>query len=418
MEPQTTLLTTGSREKRKLPMLLMLVMWSLGIIEWSQPSDDEGSFHRPFIGNSKWRRRLVFTFTMLSFLVRGLITVLGATCYVICYFGKANHILGFISTLLCYWPPIIYAPVLCLIAIFRNMSRTHHDDDRSITCMKVLSESGFTRQISHFRASRITPLPKVGVFIIFHGLAFILSFLIFLHYEKKPCRTWLSLIWVAAEIISIFFFATFSYFVYLQRVILEEEGKQMIIFISKSKGELDICITKIQQFFCNYIQLRRLLLPWLCMILFSLTFGLTAFMMWTYKKSNPSNNTHMVTTPVTTTAANPTFVDDFGIIDKLCPYSCDNSDQLGQGAIFWGKVVMSFVLTFVVIQGLDLKYVWDNFTLKLDLMFSAKELKFWECLTNYVKELHPNVAFDTLFGFVIPVLAIAIGVLGEGNNIL
>lgn len=265
----------------------------------------------------------------------------------------------------------------------------------------------------------MTPLPKIWVFLSFHGFAFAVSCLIAILYivMYKSCLSWVSYVWMSAEIIALFYFALFSYFLYLQRIILEEEGKHTLSFITSKEGNIEVCMEPLKKFFCNYMQLRNVLLPWLCLVMFSSTFGLTAFFTWTYENNmeTQKNSLHSNTTVAPT---EQTFY-----LGKLCTYSCNESHILAEStthlvysSVLLGKLIMPAVLTFLVIEGLDVKHVWDRFSMKLHLMFNTHNLEFWKCITEYSEKLHPNVTFDTLVGFVIPVLGLASGLL-EGHHL-
>ncbi|KAJ8025737.1 hypothetical protein HOLleu_33378 [Holothuria leucospilota] len=370
-------------------------------------------------GLSKWRRRLVFVLSIGFLLLCVLVAFTGILWYLFCYFGKKDHTIRFLSAGLCYWPAMMSVPFFGLTAFARNNFTKRSDVQTDIAWPKVFNESVFARQLTYLKTSKMTPLPKIWVFLFFHGFAFSVSCLIAILYVVmyKSCQSWISYVWMSAEIIALFYFALFSYFLYLQRIILEEEGRHTLSFIISKEGNIEVCIAPVKKFFCNYMQLRKVLLPWLCVVMFSSTFGLTAFLTWTYEnnmeslKSSSNNNTEI-------TPTDPPFY-----LGKLCTYSCNESQILAEhtthlvySSVLLGKLIMPAVLAFLVIEGLDVKHVWDRFSLKLLLMLNTDNLEFWKCITEYSEKLHPNVTFDTLVGFVIPVLGLASGLL-EGHHL-
>ncbi|KAJ8025734.1 hypothetical protein HOLleu_33371 [Holothuria leucospilota] len=420
MESETRPLVPREEDNRKqIPLLLMMVMWSLGIVEWSVPLDEEeGSARRSFIGNSKWRRRFVFMLSISYQIGIVFVSFAGALWYLVCYFGKTDHLIRFLSVVLCYWPTVMSLPMFCLAAFARNNRKRHDDGLTSIAWTNVFNESSFVRQFSYLNVSKMKPLPKIGVVIFFYGFASSIScFIVLLYVDMyKSCESWISYIWMVGEVIALFYFATFSYFLYLKRIILEEEGRRTLSFVKSNKGNLEICIVSVKSFFCNYMQLRNMLLPWLCIVMFSSTFGLTVFLTWAYKDKTSASN---IIVQVNTTTQIPDS-NMAAYIGRFCDYACDGYDILMRentyivySVILVGKFFMPAAVTFFVVRGLDVKHVWDRLNVKLHLMFSTHNLEFWKRLTKYVEKLHPDVTFSAFAGLVIPVLGLATGLLGS-----
>ncbi|KAJ8020882.1 hypothetical protein HOLleu_40592 [Holothuria leucospilota] len=415
----TAPLTDNERvnSKRKVPFLLLVVMWSLGVIDWSPPKN-RGShdiFPRPLIGNLKLRRRPFFVFSAAFIFTMTFTSYFGAATYFMCFVGLKQHFLRFVIVIVCYWPSFISGTVFTLHALIKNNCRKSRRETKKTSWITLFQESTFLERLSYLENYKMFPVPKPFVFVFFHFCELLFSFVIVIIYIEvyNKCLTWLSYIWIAAQLIVLTHFANFCYFLYLQRIILEDEYEQTETFIEANRGNLEECTEAVTKFFCNYYQLRKLFLLWLSIIFFSITFGIAAYITWSYKKQDVAGFTVLST--------------QFPLhpqgMKKACPYSCDDPKYLENQShrliftiLALGKLFTPAILSFNVTKGLDIKYMWNRLILRLHLMSKTGESDFWNPLIKYTEELHPKTTMDTKLRFIIPVLGLAFGFLGGWKN--
>lgn len=75
------------------------------------------------------------------------------------------------------------------------------------------------------------------------------------------------------------------------------------------------------------------------------------------------------------------------------------------------------VVTFAlfVVGGIDLKYKWDRFKLKINMTYTSGDAAFWKHLQKFVRHLHPDTLNDTIGVYIIPLFGIALGVISNGH---
>lgn len=401
------------------PLFSLLLL--LGVIEWSSPKDvpnnDEKERERvSLVGQSNVKRKLIFLISLSVQLFMTISSALSAMFYLYCYFGKMDHFLRFVA-FLCYWPSLISAQLICIVALLkRRFNRASREDE--ITWVTVFSESSCASQFPSLPPSRVLRLPKIGVFVcLFIPFpVFIVTARMAMFFNlNDDCRNWLQCAWTAFESIHVCFFAAVCYFLYLKRVILEESCKKTADYIKKHAGEMDLCLNKVRRLFKDYIQLRRLLLPWLTFVLFNATFGITVVVTWNYHLIFPNGNQTTAMLTIETAEGkgdNP---------HSICPYSCDQISFLEDKHyvyIIYNMLVacrhlMTAVLSFFVVGGMDLKYIWDRFRIKIYYKFTAKNFLFWKSLKKFVDSLHPQTTVANLLSFFIPMVGFATALLSK-----
>ncbi|KAJ8020583.1 hypothetical protein HOLleu_40215 [Holothuria leucospilota] len=108
---EVTLLINNSREKfrTRVPIFLMVVMWSLGIIDWSPPRCDGNQYYLycPIIGRSRLHRKITFIVTVGWVITAALTAYSGALTYFICFYGLKEHFLRFVIVVVCYEPSLM-----------------------------------------------------------------------------------------------------------------------------------------------------------------------------------------------------------------------------------------------------------------------------------------------------------------------
>ncbi|KAJ8020582.1 hypothetical protein HOLleu_40212 [Holothuria leucospilota] len=411
---EVTLLINNSREKFKtrVPILLMIVLWSLGIIDWSPPTCESLYLYCPIIGRSRLHRKITFVVSIGWLFTMALTAYFGALTYFICFFGLKEHFLRFVIVVVCYYPSLMSGTMFYIPAFFSNRCKKSEIDEFNMSWVNLFKESAFLQRINYIKKFNMFILPRLAVYVFFNICSLAVSFVILILYIEvyNDCLTWVSYIWTASEFIGLIYLAQFCYFLYLQRVSLEEEFKESECFIKANAGKLENCTQKVKNLFCNYFQLRKLFLLWLSIIFFSITFGIAAYATWSYKKPEIRTNSTVLPTQYPLHPKG---------IKKYCPYSCDDPKYfenqhhlLIYNVLAFAKLLIPAVLSFSVMRGLDIKYMWNRFILRLRLMSTTDHLDFWNTFIRYTKDLHPENQLDTKLRFIIPVLGLAFGFLG------
>lgn len=78
---------------------------------------------------------------------------------------------------------------------------------------------------------------------------------------------------------------------------------------------------------------------------------------------------------------------------------------------------MIVVLSYYSANGTDIKYLWNDFMMKLQFMHSCRERLFWKDFLPAVQQLHPQTTADVAFGVIVPLIGFASGFLsGKQDN--
>lgn len=272
-------------------------MWYLGLIEWCNPVtnyDEVCQDRLTIINRPTWQRRALFLTSMTFLLIMTLGSLFTATWYCVCYYGSLDHLLRFASFTLFYWPILMSSQVVCITAALKNYLKQPGNEIK-YTYANVFNEQWFARK--WYNRSKCfgkkAPLYELGAFALFYLLAGVNSYFELKYFLSLDidCRPWPKYVSLVFHIGGLFFFSTFCYFLFLQRSILGEESQHTAWYVREHCPNLEACIQKVGQLFSEYYQLRQLLLPWLNFILFSTTFGLTAFFTWKYQEATSRNAT-------------------------------------------------------------------------------------------------------------------------------
>lgn len=331
-----------------------------------------------------------------------------AVLYLICFFGRSDHFLRFLS-FLSYWISMLTPQLVCTVACLMNFKKSACATHRvHIRWFRVFDGASFLEGLRCQNDYTV----KFGMLLVFLALALpaAVAKAVYFNEMEKSCRDWIEFTWLFCDILNVTFFALFCYFLYLRRISLEEKAISASEYINRNVGRLNNCIQESRELFREYQQLRTFILPWLNMAIFSSSFGLTVFVTWNYEDvADKSWN-------ATTTAS--TFIDQFGL-QSICTYTCDQESYMKQSRVFvpfnvlmFCRYMMIAASALIVVKGLDVMYVWERFKTRLFFSYSAEDRKFWKILMNFVKKLHPNTTADIIFSFLIPLLGLASGMLG------
>lgn len=191
---------------------------------------------------------------------------------------------------------------------------------------------------------------KLIIFLVIAMIPFLARLALFIVLEVEGCNGPYDLAWTLNDMLNIYFYTLFCYFLYLQRVALEKEGHECFGYVQTNIGNLEKCRKKVREFFQNYKRLRHLLLPWIWVILFCSSCGMTAVFTWNYNSVNQST----VTTP-----------EPLPLKTKICSITCDKISFLiaeeEARIILNATILLRNIITagfaLSVLNGIDLKHV-------------------------------------------------------------
>ncbi|KAJ8020877.1 hypothetical protein HOLleu_40585 [Holothuria leucospilota] len=391
---------------RRVPPHLIIVMWCLGVFKSSQPFDygyQDNWKLSPVRGTEISKRRpnrvLTLSSTAVPFTLMTCSLSL-AVLYLFCYFGRLDHYLRFVSFFICYWLTMVITQVIFTTASLKNLcknSSSAYTDD--IRWHNALNGTAFLRNLSVQINSHRGPWPNLftfGFFIVFASFVALINIYFFTLLEEK-CRNWTGYIWLVCDTLNLMFYGMSCYFLYLQRTSLQAIGKKVAVCVGENIVNFDYCTNQIKKFFREYLQLRKIILPWLRIIIFTSSFGLTVFFTWNYEE-----NKYLSPSVLNDNQLNATFI---------CSYACDKASFLKERNVllFYNVLVISrnlmiAILALTAVGGFDIAYIWERFNMRLHFLTTASEGEQWKRLINFVKKLHPSTHAAVIFSFVIPLL--------------
>ncbi|KAJ8035890.1 hypothetical protein HOLleu_19703 [Holothuria leucospilota] len=385
---------------------MKVLSWTLALKEWS-PSTAEGCQLHPShsirAGRSSRRRTRALFLTSLIFLI---LLTLGsfhtAVWYTLCF--NDNHLSSF---LLFYWPVVMSAQIVCATAAIKKCFYGLPPATK-ISWMNIFSESHFFIKLYHLNFGR---LPGLAVFVFCYVFALFNSLLEICYFSRldSSCHTWPRCICLISHILNLFFYSSFCYFLYLHRVILKRERKRTLSYVSEHIRDLKACMESVRGFYRNYYQLRKLLLPWINVVLFSTAYGVAVFFA-------PSDE--QVDSTVIQNVTREISSHWLTYLNYTCNISCEienNEMDNSKFAFFFdckvlSEKIMLVALALIAVGGMDIKYEWECFKMKLNLMYPADEFRGLQPLLKFLTEVHPNTARETITTFLIPFLGIACGI--------
>ncbi|XP_071854798.1 uncharacterized protein [Apostichopus japonicus] len=412
MEEALPILTVQGRDPRKVTVtsLMVLVMWAFGVIRWDTPRPR--SLKLPFIGQSRWVRKVFCSLSAICNLVLTITHVLAAVLHLVCNTKYIHHSLRFVAIVLCYWPCLIAPRIVGTIASLSKLTNLPKDG-RNVTWLHVFDEIQFTRKLE-LLSTRRGAIPKFKVLFLFQSMSLIHTVVRILYFDsfQKLCNSWLSIGWLFLDALGMNYALLMGYYIYLQTVALHELRKITISFIKENIGKVDPCLEVVKNFFQDYLELRRLLLPMCSFIMFGTTFGTTVLITLNFattenQSSSDFNNTmsNESITPCNVVGVCSRYCTEVGCInDKITLYFTD--------AISFYRVLIGVVVVFAVTSFRDIRSVWNHFRLDLNLMHTHERKEFWIQLETYVDRLIPSHGSDMMTTMIFPLIGLASALLG------
>ncbi|PIK56843.1 hypothetical protein BSL78_06246 [Apostichopus japonicus] len=394
-------------------------MWILGIIDWSNPLYhtrdhyfSEITTTRERCTTSACRRRILSVTSMLAHVVLTVGSLFVLAWSIDCFYMSQTHVMFTVSFLLFYWPVVMSGPVICIVAtIKRHFKRNEWLRRRGvITWCRVFDESNFRGKLHTLNYGINSLTPRLCVLVLFYSLALITGVMEAAWYVSHPeeCKTMPLLFCLVLHIINMFFYSTLCHFLYLQRKLLENECNNTVEYIEHHLADFRKCVTKTKEFFGEYLQLRTIMFPWLNAVVFSNSFGMTFFYSWRYRSIdiNPSG-------PPAFGGSYLGSRGDNHFCNRACAEDFLANAQLSK---YFTVLVMSekFIMFFfavIVVGGLDLKYQWNRFKMKMYFV-TNEEVDSWKRLSDLVERLHPDISSDVIASYIIPLLGLVAGVVG------
>ncbi|XP_071825993.1 uncharacterized protein [Apostichopus japonicus] len=406
-------------------ILWTVLMWILGMIDWSPTSSDDRNDEGQTIHiesrieqfHATKTRRILCTTSLLFhvIIILGSISIIAGRTF--CYFENHVHLMVTTSYLL-YWPLTMSTSVICLAgAVKRNFKRYEWFQTTGvITWCRVLDESTFSNKI-HVLQYRIQSLtPRVCAFIFFLSLATTTSIIEINGYSRyrEECHTISLLISLILHVTNMFLYSTFCFMMFIQRKLLEIELNSAIEFIHNNFRDGQRAMNKVKSFFRQYMQLRQLMFPWLNIIVFTNAFSMTLFVTWKLQVSLTNPSASIVT-------SQPAISASVGfrshVHNVFCNQTCMRDSDISDywSSYFMFQVIcektMMIVIAIIAVGGLDLKYQWDRFKMKMYLAINVED-EAWKRISDLVERMHPDIASDIIASFLIPLLGVVAGVIG------
>lgn len=306
------------------------------------------------------------------------------------------------------------APAICMIAAIKRHFKRRHWLRRPviITWCRVFDETSFRENLHNLKYRVQFLFPRASVFVFLYTFATSVSILETILFIKRPteCRSYALRLWFALQIVSIYFYCTFCYFVYLRRKLLEIECAITVDLVKKNIGHWGTCVPKVKNFFREYMQLRQFVFPWLNIIIFSGTFSLAFILTWRMEIHD--------SIPATNITISQSFQNNGSLPnDFFCLRSCTKEFEkdASLSTIFMIQelcvILIVIVLPVIAVGRLDLKYQWDRFKIKIYLNIDTTEDS-WKNLSKLIERLHPDISSESLATIAIPLFGIVAGGLG------
>ncbi|PIK45309.1 hypothetical protein BSL78_17846 [Apostichopus japonicus] len=390
-----------------------MVMWSLGLIDWSSPKQDIFGDHPSFVAavnGSKWKRRLLCVTSRLYLTLLLSVTALCGYKYLDKYFGESNHFFHFASYFITYLPLMAAPQLICFLTTICRWFHNNNNfsDDREDYWWNVLSEPSVSKRLYPFHLSKLQP-PKLKYLLFFCSCGIINIIMETIHFciYTKPPKTLKDDIYQSGEFVStilnMWFFSLFCYFLFLQRLALESHFDHLLWFVRKHAGCLADCQTKLNECLSDFLGMRRLIRPWITFVICSTCFGLAVCVAWNYKVIGEEkayvemftiSEVNCSTTNFTTTAKS-----GFGYLNAL---------------IFTNKFTV-LILSLLSVGGTDIVNIWKKYLFYVNILCSPNNERFWRKFSKLMRKLEVNTSGDTIIDMLLPVLLLAFGILGIDN---
>lgn len=233
--------------------------------------------------------------------------------------------------------------------------------------------------------------------------------------HEGGCLHWTEYICTISNVASLLFYSTFCYFMYLNRRALQIEGSNILNYVQRNVEAEEDCLAKVGKYFKRYLELRKILFPWINMITFSTTFGVTVFFTW------DPNNSHSSNVVGSSDGSDGIFGSWFhhsGICQVTCGNSSDHNDGSENMEHFIVMVICEKVtvvtLALIAVGGMDVRYLWEDFQVKLNLVvYTSGKVGNLSNLRKFVNNLRVHSTSSSLATFVFPLFGIVCGILSE-----
>ncbi|XP_071855210.1 uncharacterized protein [Apostichopus japonicus] len=341
--------------------------------------------------------RLSSSFLASIFIAIGCLSI---AFYILCYFGDKEHYLRFFGHM-SYRPSLVLAPLIVFLAAIKEQESPYTSWE-NVFVLNSLSRK--TKREAYKNNKCTTILSTVLIYILVPGA--VCGFKItFFFTTPTQCGGAFLPWWLIFEILGVLFFAPFCYFLYRQRLVVQEARKKASKVFRENVGKLECCRKEINNFFKEYHPLRSLMLPLMYIFLFESTFGIVIFLTWNYKDVDPSNGT-----------LSPTVQPYWPIRTSVCPVNCPPVDfNHLKNSLFYNlwivsRHIMTILLPYWSVSGMDMKYIWDDLRTELYFSYSKNHDSFRNKLTVYMKGLHPDTSTYTVLNIIVPLMALAAGI--------
>ncbi|XP_071855190.1 uncharacterized protein [Apostichopus japonicus] len=341
--------------------------------------------------------RVISALVAFGFLVLGCVSI---GFYMFCYFGDKEHYLRFFGHI-SYRSSLVLAPLIVFLAAIKEQEYPCTSWE-NLFVLNTLSRKTKWDAYTNNKCTKILST----VFIYFLVPSAVCGFkLTFFFTTPTKCGGKFLKYWLASEICGVWFFVFFCFFLYLQRLVVQEARKKASEFFRKKIGNLECCREKINNFLKEYHPLRRLMLPLMYIFLFLSTFGIVIFLTWNYKDVDPPNGT-----------SSPTVQPYWPIRTSVCPVNCPPIDfNHLKSSLFYNlwivsRHIMTILLPYWSVSGMDMKFIWDDLRTELYFSYSKNNDSFRNKLTVYMKGLHPDTSTYTVLNIIVPLMALAAGI--------
>lgn len=396
------------RRSRQLPVTLVVVMWSLGLIEWSQTTMDSDGSLAPLeiVCGGKWKRRLLSVTSRLYLTVILSVNIYCGAEYVDSFFGKSNHFYHF-ATYLTYWTLMIGPQLICFFTIIRRWFHVHHYSVNREDWWKVFSESSVIKRIHPFKLSTFAP-PKWGYFLLFSSFGIINMVMEAIHFYlyTKPGINIKHSIYKSGEFISTLlnmcFFSLFCYMLFILRFALDARFDNLILYVRGHCGDIAKCQKKLNECVYDFLSMQRLVRPWINIVVCLTSFGIAVCIAWVYKRIGEEN------TPATTI-----YPTTEGVVPDTNITHPNIGFQYLDALIFTNKITV-LLLSLLAVGGTDLS-AWRRYAFQVKVLRSLGHKPFWRKYLKIIRQLKVDPEEQNVLDMLLPLLLLALGILGVDN---
>lgn len=149
----------------------------------------------------------------------------------------------------------------------------------------------------------------------------------------------------------------FVYVLYLMRISFQRQFMLTLAYIKDKEGALDHCRTCLSHVVLDFNCFRSCIVIYMAVMVPFTVLGVTTNISWQYRLSGSCY-----------------FVEHFEIESSI-------------NILIWSNIVMFIVLSVIAIGGLDLCYIWDNFSLSITQMQNEIHGQFWRKIFTHISHI-------------------------------